>query len=329
MKFKKLNTLIIAFVVFVAGTMNTSANVKSDFVFVIDATGSMGGEINAVKNGFSGFVNGLDTNNIDARFSVVLFGGPAELVLDFTSDTTAVLNAFNSISVSGGVSGFQNNHNINPEAGLEAIRLTLGAGEGGTKLVTNNLNGSDPGADGYLDYRSNARKNLIFVTDEDSDRPYYVANRESGQTGNEPPIPTDGNTWQTEIDNTAQVVIDNDAFVNMLINRNDTPAIYQYGDWVADVSDADFLNYDADATLTNLQASSATDDSLQAQVLASGLIARTFNINSVNDQDFIDNFYAAKIEETIENPVETPEPSALILLGSGLLFLAGRRRRLK
>jgi len=324
---RQLSIPFLAFALF--GFQSATAQNKADFVFLIDATGSMAGEINGVKNGFSSFITGLDAASIDARFSIILFGGGPEIVLDFTDDASAASAAFSSISASGSVAGFQNNHNVNPEAGLEAIRMALGEATFNT-FATNNLDAYT--GDGTLNYRADARKNIILVTDEDSDRPFYAANRFTGQTSLNPPAAAEGSAawdgWQDEIDATAQAVIDNDAFLNMLINRNDAPSRSQYGDYALDVSDADLLNFDAAATLANLLADSVTDDSLQAQVLEEGLIARTFNVNSANDANFIDNFFAAKIEETIDNPVDVPEPASLFLLLSGLLGFRLTRRKI-
>ena len=89
--------------------------VAADFVFVIDATGSMAGEIAAVKAGMGDFTTGLLAASVDPRFAIVLFGGAPELVLDFTSDATVTETALDTISVTGAVSGFQYYHNINPE----------------------------------------------------------------------------------------------------------------------------------------------------------------------------------------------------------------------
>lgn len=334
---RHLTIPFLAFALF--GFQSANAQNQADFVFLIDATDSMTSEIGGVKNGFSSFVTGLDTAAIDARFSIILFGGGPELVLDFTDDAAAVSAAFNLISASGAVTGFQNNHNTNPEGGLEAIRMVLGEANFNT-LVTNNLDAYS--GDGTLNYRADARKNIILVTDEDSDRPFYAANQFSGQDDNEPPIDGEASDpgwdgWQEEIDATAQAVISNYAFLNMLINTDDAPTRFQYGDYAYDYADADLLNFDPDATLEGLTTGNeVSDDSLQAQVLEEGLIARTFNLAGANDANFVNNFFAAKIEETIEYPViedpieypaDVPEPAAIMLLLLGIGGLGYTRKR--
>ena len=283
----------------VSGLAQTNLNGGADFVFIIDATSSMGGEIAAVKSGLGSFVAGLDTSEVDARFAIVLFGGAPELVLDFTTDQAITEAAFDLINVSGAVAGIQNNHNVNPEAGLEAIRIVLD-GAITNVLLRNNVGGSGP-----LVFRPDARKNLILVTDENSDLPFYAENRQPGQTGTEPPATLTA-PWQAEITATAQVVIDNNAFINLLITPSGVIK-NQYGDPAQSVSDANFLNFDPDATLANL-ITAGFGESLQAEVLAGGLVGRAFNITSVNTTNFVENFFAAKIEEIVNN---TPPPPRL------------------
>ncbi|HNQ90816.1 MAG TPA: right-handed parallel beta-helix repeat-containing protein [Verrucomicrobiota bacterium] len=269
----------------------------ADFVFIIDASVSMAGEIAAVKNGLGSFVAGLNTALIDARFAVVLFGAAPELILDFTRDPTVTETAFDLISVNGPVPGVHYNHNANPEAGLEAIRIVL-QGATNSTLVRDNAGGSGP-----LLFRPDARKNLILVTDENSDRPYYAENRMAGQTTTEPPTTLNA-AWQAEVDATAQVVLAHNAFLNVLISASGASR-YQYGDPSQSAADPDFLNFDPDATLANLVAA-GFGGSLEAQVLAAGLVGRAFNIASVDTPNFINNFFAAKVEEIIDNPIPPP-----------------------
>ncbi len=286
-----------------------AAPIKTDFVFMIDATASMAGEIAGVRAGFSSFVGSLNAATVDARYAVVVYGGAPELTLDFTSSGSAAQTALNNITI-GANPGIQNNHNFNPEAGLEVIRMVLGAAPN-SNLANNNIP-----QDGILNFRADARKNLILVTDEDSDNPYYNAN--------------DGFNLQQEVDATALAVIANSAFLNMLVSH-DANSEQQYGDYIHDVSDADLLNFDAAATLANLNGSTITDNSLQAQVLTAGLLARTFNVAGANNADFVNNFFAAKLEEVLTDPglppTTVPEPSILALLGLGLVGFGFSRRK--
>jgi hypothetical protein len=290
---------------------------------MIDATSSMGGEIAGVRAGFSSFVAGLNAATVDARFAVVVFGGSPELILDFTADAALAQSRLNAVTI-GANPGVQNNHNVNPEAGLEVIRMVLGAAPDSV-LANNNIP-----EDGVLNFRSGARKNLILVTDEDADRPARTDNRFPGQTGNEPPGAIN-DAWQAEIDATAAAVIAASAYLNMLINIGDAPVRSQYGDYTKDVAGADLLGYDEAATLAALLLDPLTDESLQAQVLQAGLVARTFDVGGANDPVFVNNFFAAKLEEVISDPGDpgTPvsEPSILGLLGLGFLGLTLSARR--
>ncbi len=294
-----LGALVLA--MSVTATRPALAVPVTDFVFMIDATASMGGEIAGVKAGFSSFVAGLNAANVDSRFAIVAFGGEPELILDFTADQTLAAARLNQVAI-GAVAGVQNNHNFNPEASLETIRMVLGA------ATVNELANNNTPEDGILNFRGNARKNLILATDEDGDRPFHAANRLASQTTVDPPttMPTD---WQTQVYNTANAVINAQAYFNMLVNRNEAPSRNQYGDPNHDVSDANFLNFNAAATLANLLADTVTDQSLQAQVLNAGLVARTFNVAGANDPNFVDNFFAAKVQEVQQDPGVIPRPS--------------------
>jgi cysteine-rich repeat protein len=102
--------------------------------------------------------------------------------------------------------------------------------------------------------------------------------------------------WQQQVGNTAQAVIGNLAFINLLIRPTDIPSRNQYGDPDSDVSDPNFSGFDPNATLLELQAR-GYGLSLEAQVLRAGLIGRAFNITDVENPGFVNNFFDAKVEE--------------------------------
>jgi hypothetical protein len=277
-----------------------AAPVKADFVFIVDASSSMADKITAVKQGLEKFLTGLQVAQVDARFALVLFGNAPELVLDFTNDREATKTAFNKINVKGAVSGFQKDHS-GVEAGLEAIRIVLG------KATENTLQRDNVGGVGGLVFRDYTRTHLILITDEDSDRPFYDRNRLSGQTSEEPPQSIRSTVWQTEVHNTAQAIIDSKAFITLIINPDDTPSKFQYGDPSQDVLNADGRTFNPSATLQRLQ-TAGFGESLAALVLAVDLIGRVLDIRDFGrNPTVVDNFFTAKIAEAKANPVKAKD----------------------
>ncbi len=59
---------------------------QADIVFVLDVTGSMGGEINDVKNNVVEFADNLKENGIDYQLGMVTFLDEIENIYDFTKD---------------------------------------------------------------------------------------------------------------------------------------------------------------------------------------------------------------------------------------------------
>ena len=57
---------------------------QADFLFLIDASGSMCDNIKGVKSGLLEFSKLIQTRKMDARFSLVRFGGDPQIWLPFT-----------------------------------------------------------------------------------------------------------------------------------------------------------------------------------------------------------------------------------------------------
>jgi hypothetical protein len=264
--------------------------IKADFVFIIDGSHSMDEEIAVVREGLQAFVEQLSdpANDIDARFAVVTFeerpiGSVTPVVkLGFTASTTIadvaddVIAAFDAIDTSS-LGGQQR------EAGLEAIRMVLG----------------EPSAMTGLEFRADARKNLILATDEDSDGPYNGGNYEAPKNSD-----ITDTQWQDEVDETAALVIANNAFIDMLVEPDNGASTQQYGVPAADRTEVDSNRFDPQATLAALEDPAIDEpNSLQAQVLRAGLIARTYEVTSANDPIFVDSFFNSKVASTGENPL--------------------------
>lgn len=128
----------------VPGTTSTG---KSDIVFIVDNTSSMGAEINNLKNNISNFVSALKAHNIDTQLGLIYYedesknlgnlGGdnvPAKN-LGFPLDVDSFKSIINSTPLGGGADV--------PESGLEAIHL----------------------ANSIPNFRPDATKNYILITD--------------------------------------------------------------------------------------------------------------------------------------------------------------------
>lgn len=260
-----------------------------DYVFVIDATASMADKITAFKNGLSSFFTIADMNSIDAQYCIVLYGNHPELIMEFTADTNSVVDVMNSINCSGAVPDLHADHNGNPNAALEAIRIILENAVDNTLVTGPNI------PSGYeFAFRERARKSLILLTDEDSDRPYFEFNRFIGQDAEEPPDILTAQ-WQAEVDATANAATNNNAFISMMVNRTDNPSKHQYGDSNLQVQDPDFSNFNPNMTLQSLL-NAGLGNCLQARLLDSNLISRCFSILDVDSPGAVCNIMLTTIE---------------------------------
>jgi Mg-chelatase subunit ChlD len=123
----------------------------ADVVFVIDESGSMGGVQAAIRTNIGTFASLLSAGGIDAKYALVGYGHSAvrpRILTDFT-DAASFATAALGLLTNGGT-----------EPGYEAIMAAL---EGGPSALN-------------LSYRSGAVKNVIIVTDEESNGDLTGAN---------------------------------------------------------------------------------------------------------------------------------------------------------
>ncbi|MDL1976299.1 MAG: metallophosphoesterase [Deltaproteobacteria bacterium] len=114
----------------------------ADIVFLIDVSGSMGGEIADVRNNVNNFANALAASNIDFRLGLVRFGN--------SSGANPYL--FNSGNLADDVSTFQ---------GFVNTLYASGGYEPGFLAIRQAITG--------FNFRPGAQKVFLIITDEDSD----------------------------------------------------------------------------------------------------------------------------------------------------------------
>jgi hypothetical protein len=250
------------------------AQPRSDFVFIVDDSQSMGAEIANIRTALPAFVQDLQHNNVDHRFAVVAFGDAPRLLVNLTADVASVQAALASLRTPV----------RQREAGLEAIRMVLGEAPVGF-------------SEGAIAFRPQALKNLILITDEDSDQPHHLPNQMPGQTQRQPPRPLTA-PWQLEIDVTAAAVLKHRALLNQMIMTGDGQTIFQYGAWVYTRLDSRG-RFDRAATLLALR-NGGLGRCLQAQILAAEGLCRSFRIEDMRTGGtFVRDFFNTKLQETL------------------------------
>lgn len=138
--------LSITAVVVLASAAMFSSNAKAvpidtDITFVIDSSGSMGGEFGFLGGAIGDFLTALEADSRigTARAALVEYTGSAHLVQNLTSDATVLSNAFASVSIGGSTE--------NAYGAVDAAITDLGINYGGADTV----------------------KSIILITDEDAD----------------------------------------------------------------------------------------------------------------------------------------------------------------
>lgn len=130
-------SVAVTLAVLLAGGVAQAA-ILADVVWVIDTSGSMGGDIAEVKARILEFDTVMTSNGIDARYAAVRFGGAASLIQDITdfATFTAPGSPFSLLGATGG----------GTEDGSAAIQVALGAS-----------------------FRATTVRNIILITDENDD----------------------------------------------------------------------------------------------------------------------------------------------------------------
>lgn len=149
-----LTGILVVAAVFLFSGKAVAAPIKADIVFIIDTSGSMGADIAQVKSRINDFNNAMINAGIDAHYGLVEFGGNSPNA-STSNSARLTQNIVDFASFNAGGSPFQ----------------MLGASGGG----------NEPGSVGVLEalneffapttanYRNDAVKNLILITDEDDD----------------------------------------------------------------------------------------------------------------------------------------------------------------
>jgi hypothetical protein len=117
-----------------AATAQASGD-KVDVVFVIDDTGSMGNNINGVKENIRGFTQDIEEEGIDGRYALITFRRSPEIDQNFTSDPGEMEDALDDIRVGGGT-----------EDNFDALKMAT-----------------------EMDFRDGATRVIVDITDEDAD----------------------------------------------------------------------------------------------------------------------------------------------------------------
>ncbi len=138
MKFRKWATVAALACSAMTAVSTAKAAIVADIMWVIDISGSMGGDIAQVKQRIAEFNTVMVNNSIDAQFGLVSFGGAPQLRQDLTdfNTFTAAGSAFTVLTANGGAT----------EDGSLALQTAMTA-----------------------TFRANSVRNFIMVTDEDDD----------------------------------------------------------------------------------------------------------------------------------------------------------------
>lgn len=142
---KLIKNLMLAAVASFGISTAASAAIVTDFVFMVDESGSMGGVQANLRNNIGQFASILSAGGVDARYALVGFGNNSvnpRLVTDLTS-AAGFATAAQGLVASGGI-----------EPGFAASAFALNKIDGQTSTIS---------------FRNSSLKNLVIFSDEDND----------------------------------------------------------------------------------------------------------------------------------------------------------------
>ncbi|MCW8085088.1 vWA domain-containing protein [Sabulicella glaciei] len=141
---RKILAAPIAAIACLLASVSNAAPIRTDIVFVVDESGSMGNVQANLRNNIGAFASILSAGGVDATYALVGYGDAnvvPRLITNFTNPTNFA-TAAQGLRVNGGT-----------EPGYSAIAFAL--------------NGLDNQAS-TLNFRTNSLTNIILVTDEPS-----------------------------------------------------------------------------------------------------------------------------------------------------------------
>lgn len=149
-----LKSIAVALAIGFASSAN--AAIKTDIIFVIDESGSMGGVQANLRNNIGLFASILTGGGLDARYGLVGYGDSNQVprMLTDLTDPTSLATAAVGLRTNGGT-----------ESGYAGTAFALNAIDGQTSLFS---------------FRSDAVKNIIIFTDEDNDFINSIGGRVGG-----------------------------------------------------------------------------------------------------------------------------------------------------
>jgi hypothetical protein len=234
---------------------NVTQALPVDFLFLVDGSSSMCPYINEIVNTLDSFISLLTDAGTNSTFAVAAFGGAPALLQPFSTNATMTKKSLSSVGCSR--SGW--------EAGLEAVRVALASNNGSDFTKSCSAVSGFSAVNCVLNWRRDANKQIILVTDEDSDIPFLTRYRMPGQVntlcptyytdtlGNncgsssryEPPFQPRvfyragsqfyrnssvpivlEDPYYNEINATAQLIIKNSASVTLLVKSNFNANVY-------------------------------------------------------------------------------------------------------